>query len=240
MVQLVPSIDLFEGAVVRLRQGRFDEVTRYDVDPVAYARALRGKVARLHVVDLEGSRSGAATQLEAIGAITAAFGAGVQVGGGVRVLEDVERLADVGVERFVLGTTAIEAPDTLAQIALKFPSRVVLAVDARDGLVAVRGWTSTSAATPIDVAMRFSSLPLDALLFTDVARDGTREGPAIDATVRLAVESGRRVIASGGVGALDHLRALAACDDLFGVVVGRALFDGRFTADEAIAALASR
>jgi phosphoribosylformimino-5-aminoimidazole carboxamide ribotide isomerase len=238
MTVLVPSIDLLDGRVVRLRQGRFDDVTVFDVDPIAYARALAGKVERLHVVDLEGSRSGAPTQLATIAAIAQTFGPGVQVGGGVRTRADVERLASLGVDRFVMGTTAIERPEVVEEIARAYPDRVVLAVDARDGFVAVAGWTSTTSATPLDVAARFSALPLDALLFTDVHRDGTHEGPAVDATGALAIASQRRVIASGGVGALDHLRAIAARREIFGVVVGRALFEGRFEVDAALAALA--
>ena len=234
---LIPSIDLLGGEVVRLHQGDYAKVTTYPVDPVAYARALRGRVERLHVVDLEGSRSGAPTQLDAIARIVEAFGEGVQVGGGVRCLDDVTALAARGVSRFVLGTAAIRDAATFSTIARTYPDRVVLAVDARGGLVSIQGWTETSTLTPLDVATRFADLALDALLFTDVSRDGTRIGPAIDTTARLALESHRKVIASGGVGSLDHLRALRGNAEIYGVIVGRALFDGSFSAADALASL---
>lgn len=235
-MQLVPALDLLDGGVVRLHQGDFAKVTRYDVDPVAHARALRGKVARLHVVDLEGARSGAPTQHPLIARICEAFGDGVQVGGGIRTEAAFDALVDLGVSRVVLGTAAVRDPELVRRIGGKHPGRAILAVDAKDGLVAIDGWTTASTLTALDVAQRFAELDLDSLLFTDVSRDGTRVGPAVESTAKLARDSGRRVLASGGVGTLEHLRALAAAKDVFGVVVGRALLDRAFELDDAIAA----
>lgn len=242
-MQLIPAIDLLGGAVVRLHQGDYAKVTEYPIDPVAYAAALRGKVARLHVVDLEGARTGERTQRARIAAICAAFGDGVQVGGGVRDRAAIEALVACGVSRVVMGTKAVRDPAEVRAIAADFPGRVILAVDARDGKVAIDGWTTASTLTALDVARAFDGAPIDSLLYTDVSRDGTRQGAAVESTARLAVESGRPVLASGGVGALDDLRALArasggAGGGILGVVVGRALLDGSFDADAAIAACA--
>ncbi len=239
-MQLIPAIDLLGGDVVRLRQGDYGAVTRYDLDPVAYAEALRGMVARLHVVDLDGARTGERTQRARIAEICAAFGDGVQVGGGVRDRDAVESLLDVGVARVVLGTTAVRDPREARAIVEAFPGRVILAVDARDGKVAIDGWTTSSELTALDVALAFDGAPIDSLLFTDVARDGTRRGPAIESTAQLAEESRRPVLASGGVGKLEDLRTLAAAAPrgILGVVVGRALLDGSIDLATAIAACA--
>ncbi len=239
-MQLVPAIDLLGGDVVRLHQGDYAKVTRYPLDPLAYAASLRGKVARLHVVDLEGARTGERTQRARIAELCAAFGEGVQVGGGVRDRAAVEALFQAGVTRVVMGTKAVRDPAEVRAIAEAYPGRVILAVDARDGLVAIDGWTTASTMTALDVARAFEGAPIDSLLFTDVARDGTRQGPAVESTALLAEGSARPVLASGGVGSLEDLRALAAQAHrgILGVVVGRALLDGSFDADAAIAACA--
>ncbi len=237
-MELIPALDLLDGAVVRLHQGDYAKVTRFDLDPIAHARALRGRVKRLHLVDLEGARTGKPVQHALLSRICDAFGEGVQVGGGIRSLETVDALIARGVSRVVLGTAAVRDPALVDAIAEKHPGRVILAVDARDGRVAIEGWTETSDLTALDVARRFAALDLDSLLFTDVARDGTRGGPAVESTAALARDSGRRVIASGGVGSLDHLQALARAHDIFAVVVGRALLDGAFDLDAAITASA--
>ena len=237
---LIPAIDLLDGGVVRLHRGDYQRVTRYALDPVAHAASLRGRVARLHVVDLEGARSGLPHQHAAIGAICAAFGPGVQVGGGVRDFASAEALLVAGAERVVLGTAAVRDPALVEKLAEAHPGRVILAVDARDGLVAIEGWTRASTMTAVEVARRFDGLALDSLLYTDVARDGTREGPAIESTGALARQSGRAVIASGGVGTVAHLAAIAEVDGVLGVVVGRALLDGAITLEDAIGAVSKR
>jgi phosphoribosylformimino-5-aminoimidazole carboxamide ribotide isomerase len=235
-MELIPALDLLDGTVVRLHQGDYAKVTRYDVDPIAHARSLRGRVARLHVVDLEGAKSGKPTQHDTIAKMCDAFGEGVQIGGGIRSAAQVDALVERGVSRVVLGTAAVRDPALVQAIAEKHPGRVILAVDAKDGKVAIDGWTVASELTALDVARRFEGLDLDSLLFTDVSRDGTRGGPAVESTATLSKESGRRVIASGGVGVVEHLRALAATGAIFGVVVGRALLDRVFDLDAAIEA----
>jgi phosphoribosylformimino-5-aminoimidazole carboxamide ribotide isomerase len=235
-MEMIPALDLLDGAVVRLHQGDYAKVTRYEVDPIAHARALRGRVARLHVVDLEGAKTGKPTQHATIAKMCDAFGEGVQIGGGIRSAEQVDALIERGVSRVVLGTAAVRDPELVRTIVNKHPGRVILAVDAKDGVVAIDGWTVASELTALDVAKRFEGLALDSLLFTDVSRDGTRVGPAVESTASLSRESGRKVIASGGVGALEHLRALAATREVFGVVVGKALLDGVFDLESAIAA----
>ena len=239
MTTLVPAIDLLDGAVVRLHQGDYARVTRYAIDPVAHAASLRGKVERLHVVDLEGARTGKrAAQAGTLAAICRAFGPGVQIGGGVRDRAAAEELFDAGAARVVVGTSAVKDPGFVRALADAHPAAVILAVDAKDGLVAIDGWTEASTLTAVDVARRFDGVAIDSLLYTDVSRDGMRVGPAVEASIRLARDSGRAVLASGGVGALDHLRALRGAAGVLGVIVGRALLDGAFTVDEAIAALA--
>jgi len=234
-MELIPAIDLLDGRVVRLHRGDYDAVTHYDVDPIDYARRARSKVSRLHVVDLEGARSGTPTQHPLIAKICEAFGAGVQVGGGVRDEATVDALLAMGATRVVLGTAAVKNPELVRAMVDRHPDSVILAVDARDGLVAIDGWTQASKLTAVEVARRFDGLAIDSLLYTDVSRDGTRSGPAVDSTERLARASGRWVIASGGVGTLDHLRELAPIPGVLGAIVGRALLDAVFTLDEALA-----
>ena len=237
MTELIPAIDLLDRAVVRLHQGDYARVTRFPLDPLAHAASLRGKVARLHVVDLDGARTGAATQHDFIKRLCNAFGPGVQVGGGVRDRLRAEALLAAGASRVVLGTAAVRDPELVRVLCEAHPGQVILAVDAKDGIVAIDGWTKASGLSAVDVARRFDGLAIDSLLYTDVSRDGTRVGPAVEATTRLAKESQRPVLASGGVGTLDHLRSLAGAPGVLGVIVGRALLDRAFEVDQAIDAL---
>ena len=233
---VIPAIDLLHGKAVRLHQGNYDEVTVYDNDPVGRARAWRGKVPRLHVVDLEGAKAGRAVQIDRVKGIIAAFGGGVQIGGGVRSREAFESYLALGAERVVLGTAAVKDPALVQALATAHPGVVILAVDAKDGMVATDGWTHTSSMTAIDLARSFASYPIAGVLYTDVARDGTRIGPNVEMTARLAREAGVTVIASGGVGTLDHLRALAKHPGIESAIVGRAIYDGSITLDAAIEA----
>jgi phosphoribosylformimino-5-aminoimidazole carboxamide ribotide isomerase len=234
-MRILPSIDLLDGKAVRLLQGRYDAVTVFDTDPTARARAWRGKVPVLHVVDLEGARAGHPAQLEMVRAIADAFGPGVQAGGGVRTREDFEHVLAAGATRVVLGTAAVHHPTMVLELAHAHPDVVVVAVDARDGFVAVDGWTRPTRALAVDVVRALGDAPLAGVLYTDVSRDGTGAGPNVDATAELAAEVRPAVIASGGVGSLEHLRALAA-RGIGACIVGRALYEGTFTLDEAIAA----
>ncbi len=231
----MPAIDLLDGQAVRLVQGRYEDVTVFDADPPGRARAWRGKVPVLHVVDLAGARAGHPTQLDAVKAIAAAFGPGVQVGGGVRTRADFDAVLAAGATRVVLGSAAVRDPAMVLDLAREHPGVVVIAVDARDGFVAVDGWTQATRARAVDVVRALGDAPLAGVLYTDVARDGTGAGPNLEATAELAAAVSVPVIASGGVGSLDHLRALAA-RGIPDCIVGRALYEGVFTLEEAIEA----
>jgi phosphoribosylformimino-5-aminoimidazole carboxamide ribotide isomerase len=242
-MQIIPSIDLWQGQVVRLRQGRYDEVTVYAEDPVALARGWRGAAERLHIVDLAGAKEGRPVQTELIRRIVEAFGPGVQVGGGVRSLETLNGYFELGVERVVLGTAAVSDPNLVQSATESYPERVILALDAKGGYVATRGWVNVSQHRAVDLALSYKQHRIAALLYTDIERDGTEVGPNVNATATLARDSGFPVIASGGVGTLDHLRQLAAASragngGICGVVLGRALHEQRFSLPEAIAAVA--
>jgi phosphoribosylformimino-5-aminoimidazole carboxamide ribotide isomerase len=239
-MQIIPSIDLWQGQVVRLRQGRYDQVTVYGEDPVAVARGWQGAAATLHVVDLAGAQQGRAVQTELIRSIVAAFGPGVQVGGGVRSLETLHGYFALGVERVVLGTAAVDDPELIRAACAAYPGRVVVALDAKGGYVAARGWSEVSGQRAVDLARSYQGLPIAALLYTDIERDGTEVGPNIAATAALARESGFDVLASGGVGTLEHVRQLAQASaevagKIRGVILGRALHERRFTVAEASA-----
>lgn len=238
-MRILPAIDLLGGKVVRLHKGDYDAVTVYDDDPTAAARRFRDKTDRLHVVDLEGARAGSPVQRELVRAIVEAFAGGsVQVGGGVRTREALEGYLALGAQRVVLGTAAVKEPDLVRELARAHPGVLVLAVDARDGFVATDGWTSTSSVRAVDLVLALASAPIGAVLYTDVSRDGTGVGPNVEATAALAQASPFPVIASGGVGTLAHIEALAAVPNVESVVVGRALYDGAIGLDEAIAAAA--
>ena len=239
-MRVLPAIDLLGGKAVRLHQGRYEEATVYDDDPVAVARRFRAVVDAMHVVDLEGAKAGAPVQRERVRAIVEAFagdgGGMVQVGGGVRSRAALEAYLALGARRVVLGTAAVKDPDLVRELARAHPGVVVLAVDAKNGFVATDGWTEVSKLTATDLVLALADVPIGAVLYTDVARDGTGSGPNLEATRALAAASPFPVIASGGVGSLEHLRALAAIPNVESAVVGRALYDGSFTLDDAVAA----
>jgi phosphoribosylformimino-5-aminoimidazole carboxamide ribotide isomerase len=232
-VIVVPAIDLLGGRAVRLRQGRYDEVTVFDDAPARRATSWRGQVPLLHVVDLEGARDGAPAQRDVVRAIVEAFAGNVQVGGGVRTRADYDAWREAGATRVVLGSVAVKDPALVRAVATAHPGTVVVAVDARDGFVTVDGWTRTTTARATDVVREFADAPLAGVLYTDVARDGTRAGPNVEATAALAASTAIPVIASGGVGSLDDLRALTA-RGIAACIVGRALYEGAFTLEDAI------
>ncbi|HEY2368646.1 MAG TPA: 1-(5-phosphoribosyl)-5-[(5-phosphoribosylamino)methylideneamino]imidazole-4-carboxamide isomerase [Polyangiaceae bacterium] len=237
---IVPAIDLLGGKVVRLHRGSYDEVTVFDTDPVARAKRFRAEGAeRLHVVDLDGARAGRCVQEDVIRAIVLAFGAGVQVGGGVRTRGAADGYFACGAERVVLGTAALRDREMVRALCKDFPKRVIVAVDAKGGMVATDGWTSVSETRAVDLARAFSDVAVGAILYTDVARDGTRSGPDVARTAALARETGLSVIASGGIGSLDDLRELAKHPGVDAAIVGRAIYDEVFTLTEAIAAASS-
>jgi phosphoribosylformimino-5-aminoimidazole carboxamide ribotide isomerase len=235
---ILPAIDLLGGQAVRLHQGRYADVTVYSSDAPALAASFRGKVPILHVVDLEGARAGKAVQKDLVRALIAAFGPGVQVGGGVRSIEAVESYLELGASRVVLGTAAVRTPALIVEAAARFPGQIVVAVDAKDGFVALEGWEETSTRTAVEVVRSFAGAAIGAILYTDVSRDGTQVGPNVPATAELAAGTAIPVLASGGVGSLAHLRDLARLPNVVGAIVGKALYERAFTLDEALAAAA--
>ena len=242
MMEIIPSIDLLDGKVVRLLKGDYAAVTVYGSDAAAVARSWRGLVSRLHVVDLEGARSGVAAQVAQVRRVVEAFGEGVQIGGGVRSLETVRKYIEAGVERVVVGTAALLNPELLEQAAREFEGRIILAVDARQGRVATHGWHEQSEQLAVDVVRSRAHLPIAAVLYTDIDRDGTEVGPNIAETARLGREGGLPVIASGGVGTLSHLKQLALAaheGNIEGAIIGRALHEKRFSLKEAVEAVAT-
>ena len=233
-----PAIDLKGGQVVRLAEGDMAQATVYGDDPAAQAAAFAEAGSQyLHVVDLDGSFAGRAENRAAVEAILEAFPGHVQLGGGIRTREAVAGWFDLGVSRVVMGTAALKDPAFVRDMAREFPGGIVVAVDARDGMVATEGWAEVSDVPVIDLARRFEDAGVASLLFTDIGRDGLLKGCNIEATVDLARATDLPVIASGGVKGLDDIRMLAlhAVDGIEGVIVGRALYDGRLDLAVAIA-----
>ena len=236
-MRILPAIDLLGGKAVRLHQGRYEEATVYDDDPAGVAKRFRAVVDFMHVVDLEGAKAGAPVQRERVRAIVDAFAGGaVQVGGGVRSRASLEGYLALGAKRVVLGTAAVKDPELVRELARAHPGVVVLAVDAKNGFVATDGWTEVSKISATDLVLSLADVPIGAVLYTDVARDGTGRGPNVEATAALAAASPFPIIASGGVGTLEHLRALAKIANVESAVVGRALYDGSLTLADAVAA----
>jgi phosphoribosylformimino-5-aminoimidazole carboxamide ribotide isomerase len=221
---------------VRLRQGDYGQETVFGDDPVAMARDFVAAGARrLHIVDLDGARDGVPTQAGLVARMVTAAGVPCQLGGGIRSRDAVAAYLDAGVARVVVGSLAIERPELLEAVATEFPDRIVLGLDARDGRVAVRGWLETSAVTAVDVARRHAELPLAAVVYTDIARDGMLNGPNLRALADLMAAVALPVVASGGVANAADIRRVAVAGAK-GCIVGRALYAGAVTLDEALAA----
>ncbi|MCE9630498.1 MAG: 1-(5-phosphoribosyl)-5-[(5-phosphoribosylamino)methylideneamino]imidazole-4-carboxamide isomerase [Planctomycetia bacterium] len=237
-MQLWPAIDLRGGNCVRLLQGDYARETVFGDDPVAMVRRFfAGGARRLHIVDLDGAKAGEPVQADLVALMAQAAGIPCQVGGGIRSFETAAAYLAAGLERVIVGSVAIEQPDLLVRMARGFPGRVVLGLDARDGKVAVRGWLDTSTLLAVDVARRHADLPLAAIVYTDIATDGTLAGPNIAALEEMLGVSPTPVIASGGIATLDDIRRVAAIG-CTGCIVGRALYDDAFTLPDAIAAAA--
>jgi phosphoribosylformimino-5-aminoimidazole carboxamide ribotide isomerase len=239
-VILYPAIDIRGGQAVRLLQGDYERETAYDADPVDAAERWAGEGAEiLHVVDLDGARAGEPRNLEAVRRIAAAVGCPIQVGGGLREMGAVDAVLDAGAARVVIGTAALRDLEFLAAALERHGEQVVVSVDAREGKVSLSGWTETS---DLDVAAAVAELTergAKRFLCTAIEVDGTMEGPALDELNRIAAATSAQLIASGGVGELSHLKTLArdAAPNIEGAIVGRALYEQRFTVSEAIDAL---
>lgn len=248
-MELLPAIDIRGGKAVRLLRGDYDAETVYDDDPVTRAKGFADAGASwVHVVDLDAARTGEQANLSVVEAIVAGLagsGCRVEVGGGIRTRETADRLLDAGVERVVIGTAAVEAPEVVDTLASQHSGRVAVGLDVHargdgSGEVAVRGWTEGSGLDLFDLAGRFDRPGVGALIVTAIERDGTMAGPAIDLYSEVLARSGTALVASGGIGSLDDLSALAAVRvegrSLAGAIIGRALYEERFTLEEALAA----
>lgn len=231
---IYPAIDMKDGRCVRLLQGRAEDVTDYG-DPCEVARRWAQAGARwIHLVDLDGAFSGQGKNREVIAHIAQEQSVPVQLGGGIRTMADVEdRLERVGVSRVILGTAAVENPRLVKEACRAYPGRVAVGIDARDGFVAVRGWTERSDVPALELARRVRDAGVETVVYTDISKDGMMQGPSIEQTARMVRESGLRVIGSGGVSSLADIGALKEVG-CAGVITGKALYSGAFTLAQAL------
>lgn len=234
---LIPAIDLKDGRCVRLRQGNMDQETVFSDDPVAMAqRWIDAGSRRIHIVDLDGAVQGFPVNADIIGRIAEAFpDVEIQVGGGIREFQTIQTYLDVGVDYVIIGTQAVRSPHFVDDACLEFPGHIIVGLDAREGKVAVEGWSKLSRHDAVDMAQRFEEAGVEALVFTDIGRDGMMKGVNTSATRDLARQVSIPVIASGGVSNMDDVRDLcdAAADGVSGAIVGRALYEGKLDLAEA-------
>ncbi len=235
---LIPAIDLKEGKCVRLRQGRMEDDTVFSDDPVAMAgRWVALGAKRLHLVDLDGAFAGKPKNAGVIRAITEAFpDVDVQVGGGIRDEDTIQEYLDAGVRYVIIGTQAVTAPHFVEDVAMEFPGHIIVALDAKGDKVAIDGWSKLSRHNVVELAQRFENDGVEAILYTDISRDGMLEGVNVAATARLAEAIHIPVIASGGIRNLDDIRALGAVADkgIMGAITGRAIYEGTLDFAEAL------
>ena len=233
---IIPSIDLREGRVVRLQQGDYSRQLNYDVDPIETAKQFAAAGAKwMHIVDLDGAKRGMPVQTALMGKIIEGSGLSVQAGGGVRSSEDVHQLLAAGTSRVVVGTKALEDWEWFRELVHRadLKGKIVLALDAKEGIVATRAWTASSGRNAVEIAKSVSDWPLAGILYTDVASDGMMSGPNYEQTRKLADAGKVAVIASGGVGNIEHIRKLKELP-IWGVIVGRSLYEGALDLQEAI------
>ncbi len=242
MMEIIPAIDLRGGHVVRLLRGEYEKETIYTQQPADVGKLWQeGGAQLIHIVDLDGARDGSMKNAEAIRSIVQSVCIKTELGGGLRDMASIDFLLnDLGVTRAILGSVLLEKPELAKESAQKYPGRIVLGIDARDGMVATRGWREDSAVRATDLVREFAGYPIAAVIYTDIARDGTLEGPNIPAMIEMAQNSPFPLIASGGIGNLSHLKALAETaavlekGKISGVIVGKALFERKFTLPDAI------
>lgn len=235
---VIPAIDLRNGRCVRLLQGRKSEVTVYNEDPIAVAKEFAAAGAEMiHVVDLDGAFSEADSQNRAmVKRIVETVDVPVEFGGGIRTLDDAQQLCDAGVSRVVLGTLAAETPELLKEIVSRFSSRICVGIDARDGRVMTRGWEAATSVMAVNLARVVAGAGVERIIYTDIARDGMLSGPNIEQTLAVVRAADVRVTASGGVSSLDDVKRLRDADEprLDSVIVGKALYEGKFKLEEAL------
>ena len=234
---LFPAIDLKEGLAVRLEQGDMARSTIFHRDPAAQARAFEQQgFEYLHVVDLDGAFAGKPMNAAAVDRILETVSVPVQLGGGVRDTATVESWLEKGIDRVIIGTAAVRDPPFVKQVARDYPDRIAVGLDARDGKVAVEGWAETSELSVLDIARRFEDVGVSAIVYTDIARDGMLKGLNLDATIALADSISIPVIASGGLASIEDIKSMLSprAEKLAGAIAGRALYDGRLDAAEAL------
>jgi phosphoribosylformimino-5-aminoimidazole carboxamide ribotide isomerase len=238
---LFPAIDLKEGKAVRLLQGRMEDSTIYAANPVDVAKDFESQGAEyLHMVDLNGAFTGKPVNDEIIRRIVGSVSLKIQVGGGIRTMERITELLELGVDRVILGTIAVKNPELVAEAARRYGRRVIVGIDAKDGLVAVQGWAETTEMRALDLGKAMKIVGVQSVVFTDIARDGMMLGLNLESTVQMAQETGLSVIASGGITTLDDLRSVQTevlkGVSIEGAITGKALYSGAFTLREALEA----
>ena len=239
-MEIIPAIDLLNGKCVRLNQGNYNEVTKFNSDPVAQAQIWEDQGAkRLHLVDLDGAKTGEPINDLTIKEIKKSITIPIQLGGGIRSIDRAKELFNIGIDRIILGTIAIEKPELVRVLSEEYPKRIAVGIDAKEGMVATRGWLKQSEISSLDLAKQLNDLELAAIISTDIATDGTLKGPNVQALREMAETSINPVIASGGIGSITDLISLADLENkgIKGIIVGRALYDGSIDLKEALLTL---
>ena len=235
-MEIIPAIDLLNGKCVRLNQGNYNEVTKFNSDPVEQAQNWESQGAeRLHLVDLDGAKTGEPINDLTIKEIKNSISIPIQLGGGIRNAERAKELFEIGIDRIILGTIAIENPELVKVLSREYPKRIAVGIDAKEGMVATRGWLRQSKITSLELAKRLNDLELAAIISTDISTDGTLKGPNVKALREIAEVSINPVIASGGIGSIADLISLADVENegIEAIIVGRALYDGSVDLKEA-------
>ena len=239
-MEIIPAIDLLNGKCVRLNQGNYNEVTKFNSDPVKQAQIWESQGARrLHLVDLDGAKTGEPINDLTIKKIKRSISIPIQLGGGIRSIDRAKELLGIGIDRIILGTIAIENPELVKVLSQEYPRRVAVGIDAKKGMVATRGWLKQSEISSLELAKRLNDLELAAIISTDIATDGTLKGPNVQSLREIAEISINPVIASGGIGSIADLISLSDYENegIEGIIVGRALYDGSIDLKEALLAL---
>ncbi len=232
---IIPAIDLKEGECVRLLQGRKELVTSYSNDPVAIAeRWVKEGATLIHIVDLDGAFSGTQQNIESIRKIRRAVNVSLEVGGGIRDLARIEELLSIGIDRVILGTSALKEPDLVRLASSRYPGRILVGIDARDGNVAVKGWEEVTEVNALEFALKVEELGAAGIIYTDISRDGMMTGPNIEATRIMTEAVGIPVIASGGISSMEDIKRLLQIEGLWGAITGKALYTGMLSLAEAI------
>ncbi len=236
-MKIIPAVDIKEGKCVRLKQGIASAKTIFSDKPEEMAKRWYELGAeRIHVVDLDGAFSGKPINFDIIEKIVKSVPAEIEVGGGIRDIETIERYINIGVKYVILGTIAIESPDMLIEATQRYPKKIILGIDAKDGQVAVEGWVKGSKLTPTEIAKRFEGYDIASIIYTDIKRDGMKTGPNIEAAKKLASSVNIPIIASGGVATIEDIKKIIDLSSygIEGVIIGRALYDGDIDLKEAI------